>query len=190
MGQLIGQCHLLTLVVVLDQVAQRVNGFEQGQHRFASCTYAVGWMFHYCIQPGFVGSREHRDALVLELIHPRTPPRVAGQVRQQLVFLDGDMVCQLLAPALQAPLRTTEVAPCNVQQVRMQLRIEAAVFAFKVRWHRDRWRHVVPALPQVRIRRSAPQGALPVGWLDCAHLTGVTVPCITPACPGYEQKNT
>lgn len=100
-GQLIGQCHFLALVMVFEQMAQRVNRVEQDQHRLAPRTFAVQCTLRHRVHAHAVGIRKLCDAQVLEAIDLRGPAGVVGYVRQQPLLFDVDVTCQLQAPAPQ-----------------------------------------------------------------------------------------
>ncbi len=108
------QRHLLALVVVLDQVAQRVRGVQQRQHGFAAGALAARQARQQRVQPLGVFVGQQGDALVLQQVQPRRPARTFGQVRQQAVVLDVDVARQRPASALPLRARALEVAAPHV----------------------------------------------------------------------------
>lgn len=137
-GQLVRECHFLTLVVVFQYVAKCMGAIQQGQRHFAPRPRTMWWMRSDGLQPRRVRIRQLQDALVLKQIHARGPARLGRKVRQQPRFFDIDVHGQCIPPALQVQARACEVAAHDVQQVGMQLGVETAVLALEIRRLRRR----------------------------------------------------
>ena len=107
-------------------------GIEQREHRLAACARTTGRARRQRIYPHGVFIGQQFDAFVLQQIHPRRPARIGRHMGQQLMVFDGDVSCQRATPALQMLLRTGEIRRHHIQQMRVQQRADAAVFALEI----------------------------------------------------------